>query len=163
MLVDNHTSVILDKKMRITFGDYTLSSGLGGSTLKFYIEPGQFQKGQSINKTSAVIFSNVEESELKKLKSDVEYLNMPEGWQGIFVKDTDGKKYNVVNNFYGQRGAFEYTGETYAPIFMDDMTVAGKTATVSLNDGWLHMLVSCQNTYQLMARAFEIRNSSSPD
>ncbi|HHT92790.1 MAG TPA: hypothetical protein GXZ66_04715 [Clostridiaceae bacterium] len=163
VLVDNHTSVILDKKMRITFGDYTLSSGLGGSTLKFYIEPGQFQKGQSINKTSAVIFSNVEESELKKLKSDVEYLNMPEGWQGIFVKDTDGKKYYVVNNFYGQKGAFEYTGETYAPIFMDDMTVAGKTATVSLNDGMASYVGELSKYISTDGKSVQIRNSSSPD
>lgn len=163
VLVDNHTSVILDRNMRITFGDYTLSSGLGGSTLKFYIEPGRFQKGQGINSTTAVIYSNVNEKALKNLKNEIEYLNLPEGWQGIFVKDTDGRLYYVINNFFGQSGTFEYEGEKYAPIIMDVSTVAGKKATVDLKEGMASYVGELSKFISTDGGSVQIRNGNSPD
>lgn len=161
--IDNHTTVILDKPMRIGFGDYKVSSGIGGSTLKFFVEPGEYKKGQNVNNSTVVVYSNIDTDMISTFKSDMEYLEMPDGWKGIFLKDTDGVMYYVVNNYYGAASSFEYKGDKYVPIFMDEMTVIGDVATLKLQEGMASYVGELSKYVSTDGNKISVRNSQSPN
>ena len=158
--VDNHTGVILDKPMYIQFGDYKISSGIGGSTMKFLIEPGKFNKGENINSSTFVIYSNVKNNRLLDLQKEISYLALPKGWQGLVVKDTDNVCYYVVNNFYGEEGNYEIEGEDFAPLILEEITVKGKEARIKLKEGMASYTGVLSKYLKTDGQEVSVRNSA---
>lgn len=134
--VDGHTTVLLDQERNISFGGYALSAQIGGSTLSFANETGNFTTGQTISKATNIVLSNVGAEQAQALKEKVRYLEMPDGWGGVLLYDTDGTQYYVVNQFYGADGTVSVQGDTYgAPVMLQNSSINGSTATVQLSAG----------------------------
>jgi len=125
MVDDGNITVILDKSRNIFFGDRVFSSRIYGSTLKFGAETGTVSAGDTVSKAVNVVLSNVSKQEMLTVKNNITYLTMPDGWQGLLLKDTDGREYAIVNNFYGGDGTatFNYTGKFGTPVILQGSSI----------------------------------------
>ncbi|MCL2305205.1 MAG: hypothetical protein FWC43_07670 [Planctomycetaceae bacterium] len=136
--VDDHTSVILDKSRTIRFGNRVKSSQIFGSTLKFGAETGNFSAADTVSKAVNVVLSNVGKPEMLAVKNSIKPIVMPNGWLGLLLKDTDGREYFIVNNFYGEdgTGTFHYTGPFGTPVILQHSSIDGNgDCTLELAEG----------------------------
>lgn len=159
--VDGHTAVLLDTERTVRFGGYQKSAQIGGSTLSFDQKTGAFKEGDTIDGMTGVILSNLSSEEVKELQDKNTYFTMPKGWQGALVQDTDGTAYAVVNNFYGEDGTFQITGEESVPVILGESSL--KSA-----DGVLEAEVTLENkgmssTYETVTKYAKVESGESLD
>ena len=125
MVDGGNVAIILDKSRNILFGDRIFNSRIYGSTLKFGAETGIVSAGDTVSKATNVVLSNVSKQEMLIVKSSITYFAMPDGWQGLLLKDTDGREYAIVNNFYSGEGTatFNYTGKFGTPVIFQGSSI----------------------------------------
>lgn len=138
--IDNKLGMIVSGGQGITFGERELKNSVYLAKLygSYSTASRGFNNGDIVASRMAVIYSNVSNTTMSSLNSDLKYPAVSAGWKGIAVKDPNGRRYLVLGNFYGgEKSTMTHSYTEGAPVLTSSTAISGSSGTATVVVGRL--------------------------